>query len=114
MARVDFRIHIPGPECKYDIEHKSNDACERHDHEHEPVTVGPHAGVAASGGVGGLRIVEEASKHAGEKEGAKWEIQDENVVDETEVLEAKQLGRCRDGNGKANAVAEAYHDGAYV
>lgn len=45
--------------------------------------------VAASGRGGGLHVVENAGEEAGEEEGAKWEVEDEDVVNEAIVFQPK-------------------------
>lgn len=69
---MDLGIHPLGPEAQQDIQTEPDDAGNRHDHEHEAVAVRTNTGVATTGYLGGLRVVEEASKKAREEEGAEW------------------------------------------
>ena len=88
---MDLGVHPLRPDAEQDVEAEPDDAGERHDQEHEAVAVCADAGVAAAGHRGGFRVVEEARQQAREEEGAERQVEDEDVVDETVVLEAEEL-----------------------
>lgn len=76
--------------------------------------MGPYARVATVGQARGLRVVEEAREQAGEEEGAEWEVEDENVVNEAIIFEPEELRCSGDCYSETHAVAEPHYDGPHV
>lgn len=114
LASLNLGIEILGLDCEEQVQPEPNEAGYGHDYEHETVAMGPSAGGSAIGRGGGLCVVYQAGKQAGEEEGAEREVEDEDVVDKAVVLEAEELGGRRHGDGQADTIAEADEDRADV
>lgn len=91
LVRIDLPVKLLGPVRQQHIQPEADEAREGHHDEDHPVAVRSHADITPALRLRGLSVVQNAGEQAGEEEGAKGKIEDEDVVDEAVVLEPEQL-----------------------
>lgn len=111
---INLGIDFPCPASQHHVQTKPYHTTQSHDHKHQEVAFRPYTSVTSVNIFRNLCVVQVARDQSGEEERTQRKVQNQDVVQQTVVLQTEQL-RCNwDCYSQSDAIADTHQNGTYV